>query len=54
MREKQNKPQPRYGPPLATRRTLSLTFWAVLICCVVIGSLAPAASRLIVDIAVCT
>ena len=32
-------------------RTLLLVLWAVLICCVVIGSLAPAASPLMVVIA---
>jgi len=31
-------------------RTLLLVLWAVLICCVVIGSLAPAASPLMVVI----
>ena len=31
-------------------RTLLLVLWAVLICCVVIGSLAPAASPLMVAI----
>jgi hypothetical protein len=33
-----------------TRRTLSLILWAALLCCVVIGSLAPAASALMVAI----
>ena len=33
-----------------TRRTLILAFWAVLVCCVVIGSLSPAASPLMVNI----
>ena len=33
-----------------TRRTLILAFWAVLVCCVVIGSLSPGASPLIVGI----
>ena len=32
------------------RRTLILAFWAVLVCCVVIGSLSPAASPLMVNI----
>src|ERR1017187_5301313 len=31
-------------------RTLILVFWAMLICCVVIGSLAPAASPLMVAV----
>jgi VanZ family protein len=34
----------------ARGRTLILVLWAVLICCVVIGSLAPAASSLMVAI----
>src|ERR1035437_4126784 len=50
MLEKQNKPTPRFGLPPETRRALILAFWAVLICCVVIGSLLPAASPLMVDI----
>jgi VanZ family protein len=50
MLEKQNKPTPRLGLPPETRRALILAFWAVLICCVVIGSLSPAASPLMVDI----
>jgi hypothetical protein len=33
-----------------TRRALILSLWAVLICCVVIGSLLPAASPVMVDI----
>src|ERR1035441_1032485 len=33
-----------------TRRTLILSLWAVLICCVVIGELLPAASPLMVAI----
>ena len=36
--------------PGRTRRSLTLSFWAVLACCVVIGSLLPAASPVIVDI----
>ena len=50
MLGKQNKPTPRLGLPPETRRALILAFWAVLICCVVIGSLSPAASPLMVDI----
>jgi hypothetical protein len=34
----------------ARRRALILVLWAVLICCVVVGSLAPGASSLIVAI----
>jgi hypothetical protein len=33
-----------------TRRTLILSLWSVLICCVVIGSLLPAASPVMVEI----
>jgi hypothetical protein len=50
MLQQQNEPTPRYGLPLETRRTLILAFWAVLICCVVIGSLSPAASPVMVGI----
>ena len=50
MLGKQNKPPPRLGLPPETRRALILAFWAALICCVVIGSLSPAASALMVDI----
>jgi len=37
-------------PQESNTRTLLLVLWAVLICCVVIGSLAPAASPLMVAI----
>ena len=50
MLRAQNKPTPRFGLPPETRRALILAFWAVLICCVVIGSLSPAASPVMVDI----
>ena len=33
-----------------TRRTLVLSLWAVLICCVVVGSLLPAASPVMVAV----
>ena len=33
-----------------TRRTLILALWAAVICCVIVGSLSPAASPLMVDI----
>ena len=46
----QNKPTPRFGFPPGTWRALILAFWAVLICCVVIGSLSPAASPVMVGI----
>ena len=50
MLRAQNKPTPRFGLPPETRRVLILAFWAVLICCVVIGSVLPAASPVMVDI----
>jgi hypothetical protein len=50
MLGKQNKPTPRLGLPPETRRALILVLWAALMCCVVIGSLLPAASPVIVDI----
>jgi VanZ family protein len=46
----QTKPTPRFGLPPETWRALILAFWAVLICCVVIGSLLPAASPVMVAI----
>jgi hypothetical protein len=50
MPQAQNKSTPRFGLAPQARRTLILAFWAVLICCVVIGSLLPAASPVMVDI----
>jgi hypothetical protein len=50
MLGERNKPTPRFGLPPATRRALILGFWAALICCVVIGSLSPPASPVMVDI----
>ena len=50
MLRQQNKPTPRFGLPPETRRALILVLWAVLLGCVVIGSLSPAASPLMVDI----
>ena len=50
MPQAQNKSTPRFRLAPQTRRTLILAFWAVLICCVVVGSLSPAASPLMVDI----
>jgi hypothetical protein len=44
----QNRPAAGLGGE--TRHTFILALWAVLICCVVIGSLLPAASPVIVDI----
>jgi VanZ family protein len=46
----QNKPAPRFGLPPETRRALILGLWAVLVCCVIIGSLLPAASPVMVGI----
>ena len=50
MPQAQDKSTPRFRLAPQTRRTLILAFWAVLVCCVVIGSLSPAASPLMVDI----
>ena len=50
MLQTQNKSNPRFRLAPQARRTLILAFWAVLACCVVIGSLSPAASPLMVDI----
>jgi VanZ family protein len=50
MLRQRNTSTPRFGFPPETWRTLILAFWAVLICCVVIGSLLPAASPVMVDI----
>jgi VanZ family protein len=50
MLGKQNQPTPRFSLPPGTRRTLILVFWAALLSCVVIGSLLPAASPVMVDI----
>jgi hypothetical protein len=50
MPQAQDKSTPRFRLAPQTRRTLILAFWAVLICCVIIGSLSPAASPLMVNI----
>ena len=50
MLGKRSKPTPRFGLPPEARRTVILVFWAVLLCCVVIGSLLSAASPVMVDI----
>jgi hypothetical protein len=50
MLREQNKPTAQLGLRSEMQQTLMLIFWAVLICCVVIGSLAPAASPLMVAI----
>ena len=50
MIQPQDKPRARLGLPFETRRALLLSFWAVLIGCVIVGSLAPATSTVMVDI----
>jgi VanZ family protein len=50
MLRQQDKPTPRFGLPPETRRALILAFWAVLMCCVINGSLLPAASPVMVAI----
>src|SRR5438270_10684226 len=50
MLRAQNKPTPRFGLPPETRRTLILVFWAALLSFVVIGSLLPSGSPVMVDI----
>jgi VanZ family protein len=44
MPQIQNKSTPPFGLAPQTRHAFILAFWAVLICCVVVGSLLPAAS----------
>jgi hypothetical protein len=46
----QNKPTASFGLTFETWRTLILSLWVVLICCVVIGSLLPAASPVMIAI----
>jgi VanZ family protein len=50
MLQERSNPTTRFGLSSETRRTVILSLWAVAICCVVIGSLAPAASPLMVAI----
>ena len=50
MIQPQDKPTAPFGLPPETRRALILAFWAVLLCCVVLGSLSPAASPVMVEI----
>jgi hypothetical protein len=50
MLPEQSKPIARFGLTSETRRTVILSLWAAAICIVVIGSLAPAASPLMVAI----
>ena len=50
MLQTQNKSNPRFRLAPQARRALILVLWAALMCCVVIGSLLPAASPVIVDI----
>jgi VanZ family protein len=45
-----NTDPPRFGLLHEVWRTLILVLWAALMCCVVIGSLSPAASPVMVDI----
>lgn len=46
----QNKPTTRFGLPPETQHALILVLWGVLICCVVVGSLLPASSPVMVAI----
>jgi hypothetical protein len=50
MLREQNNPTARFGLTSETWRTLILVLWAVLICCVIIGSLLPGASPIMVAI----
>jgi hypothetical protein len=50
MLREQNTPTPRLGLLPRTQRTLVLVIWAILICCIVMGSLSSAASPVMVDI----
>ena len=50
MFRQQNKLTPRFGLPLERRRTALMFLWAVLICIVVVGSLSPAASAIMVAV----
>ena len=48
--QEQYKPTARFGLTSETWRALILVLWAVLLGCVIIGSLLPAASPVMVDI----
>ena len=50
MLREQNKPTASFGLTSETWRTVILSLWAVLICCVVAGSLLPAASPVMIAI----
>jgi hypothetical protein len=50
MLREQNKPTASFGLTSETWRTVILSLWAVLICCVVAGSLLPAASPVMLAI----
>ena len=50
MLQEQYKPTARFGLTSETWRALILVLWAVLICCVVIGSLLPAVSPVMIAI----
>jgi hypothetical protein len=50
MLREQNKPTASFGLTSETWRTVILSLWVVLICCVVVGSLLPAASPVMIAI----
>lgn len=50
MLREQNRPTASFGLTSETWRTVILSLWAVLICCVVVGSLLPAASPVMIAI----
>jgi hypothetical protein len=50
MLREQNRPTASFGLTSETWRTVILSLWAVLICCVVAGSLLPAASPVMIAI----
>ena len=50
MLREQNRPTASFGLTSETWRTVILSLWVVLICCVVAGSLLPAASPVMIAI----
>lgn len=50
MLRKPNKPIARFGLPPETRHALMLVLWGAVICCVVVGSLLPAVSPVMVAV----
>jgi hypothetical protein len=50
MLREQNRPTASFGLTSETWRTVILSLWVVLICCVVVGSLLPAASPVMIAI----